>query len=481
VPARQTLLLALGYLAVAFGLYAGGLRGGLISDDWFLLRAPEIQELSAANLGAILAPSGTVSQTYVNYSPLHALLHALEVRAFGAWLPGFHAVNVVVHALVSALLVALFVDTGIPRWAALAAGTLFLVHPANVEAVAWISQLKTLSAAALAIGALLARRRRALSTLLFALALLAKAQAAFALPVLAALEWSEAGGRRDPARWRWLGAWALAFAAYAWLEGRVYAHVGAHSNPALAGDRLLHLRQIAAVAGRYLAMAATSEGVSTLHDPPLPVSWADPWWLGGALAIALLGWRCAIALRRRSVEAAYWIWAAAGFAPVSQFFPFVNPIGDRYLYFMLPGLYGGALLAGGELLARLPPRWRAAPETHRALAAAAIVAIGWFAARSIERIPVFQDDTSYLVDSALHYPDGVSGHVLRARGHARRGEVDEAMDELRAARRGGWTWVGILWTERDFRPLARDRRFPDFLHELGVKTTGGPPPAPPGP
>jgi hypothetical protein len=48
-------------------------------------------------------------------------------------------VNVVLHALNASLLVALLQRSKVPRFAAIAIGAIFLLHPANVEAVAWIS------------------------------------------------------------------------------------------------------------------------------------------------------------------------------------------------------------------------------------------------------------------------------------------------------------------------------------------------------
>ena len=81
----------------------------------------------------------------------------------------------------------MFRETGIPGRAALAGGLFFLVHPANVEAVAWASQLKTLAALSLSLLALLGLRRWPPAALsLFALALLAKASALAALPMAAA-------------------------------------------------------------------------------------------------------------------------------------------------------------------------------------------------------------------------------------------------------------------------------------------------------
>ena len=77
----------------------------------------------------------------VNYSPVQLLLHATVWELFGDWTPAHHVTNCVLHAVASLLLVVLFARCGVPRPAALLAGVFFLLHPANVEAVAWISQL----------------------------------------------------------------------------------------------------------------------------------------------------------------------------------------------------------------------------------------------------------------------------------------------------------------------------------------------------
>ena len=106
----------------------------------------------------------------------------------------------------------------------------------------------------------------------------------------------------------------------------------------------MRVRSIPAFAARYLVMASTSLGVAAFQEPPPALSWLDPWWLGGAVALAALAWRFAVVARARRPEAAFWLWAAVSYAPVCQIFPFVYPLGDRYLYFILPGLLGGVLL-----------------------------------------------------------------------------------------------------------------------------------------
>ncbi len=89
-----------------------------------------------------------------NYHPLTWLSHMLDVELFGANPAAHHLVNVVLHAVNSVLLFgALAALTG-ARGRSLAVASLFSVHPALVEAVAWIAERKELLAAGLAFGSL---------------------------------------------------------------------------------------------------------------------------------------------------------------------------------------------------------------------------------------------------------------------------------------------------------------------------------------
>ena len=468
------LLLIVTNFAIGALLYGPALRGAPISDDLITLYIPELQALSWANLRVIFDPGGPVSAALFNFAPVHALLHAFEIQLFGHDLLALHLVNVAFHALTSALLVALFIRTGIPRGAALLGGYLFLAHPACVEAVAWINQLKTTSAMSLAIGALLTHRRRpALATVLFGISLLCKAQAAVALPVLAVLEWTrDAGTSRfpTPRRWLWVAAWAAIFAIFAAFEAPVLVGLGTVERDAFATDSLLHFRTVVAIAGRYLAMAATGYGVSAMHEPPSANSWADPWWLFGLVVLLLLAARTAHAFRQRRSEAAYWVWAAVSYAPVSQVLTFVVMISDRYLYAVLPGLIGALLLAGRDAIEALRDEMlRRRVATGAAVAMGALAAV--FGAQVVtERAAVWRHPDSYLVDAALHYPDGATANALRARGLAQRGDGPGATAALRTARERGWTWVGSLFTDAAFNPVREDPSFQALIRELTEET-----------
>ena len=435
-PAAWPLIAFLGFAALALFVYREALHGPFVSDDFGYISAnPYTASLSAANVAAILDPRSDAKLHTANYAPVHLLLHALERQSFADRVLGYHLIGVLLHAANAALLAALLAASGLPRAWALWGGLLFVVHPANVEAVAWISQRKTHVALALTFAALLAwRRHEAGATALFALGLLAKASAACALPMAAAFTWVRGGGRRE---WIWLGAWAGILILYAIPQLAAIGHIGGVEVAAFA-DPWVQLRTLAAVGTRYLVMAATGYGVSAYQEPAPALSWLDPWWLTALPAGAFLAWRALQALRERREEAAWWIGAAAAFAPVSQIFPFLNPVADRYLYFILPGLLGGTLLAlAGSR------RMRALPRSSLALAAAALAVV--FGVQAAARARLWQNETFLYLDAATHYPDGSTAHYLRARRAAGEGDVAAAVAALRlASERGIDTWSAIL-------------------------------------
>jgi hypothetical protein len=458
--ARELALLAAGFAAVALLVFAPALKGPFLSDDLhYVATNPYVHELSLDNLLAILDPRSPATVFVVNYAPVHLLIHTLTWQAVGEQTTAHHVVNVLLHALGSALLAAVFARAGLPRLAAVLAALVFLVHPANVEAVAWISQAKTPAAFALSMMALLAHPRRPwLGALLFALALLAKPTAAFALPVAGLLDWTRDGR----VRWAWLSAWALLLAGYAVAEFATHERTGA-AEP-IDPDALVRLRTSLAIAARYAWMSATSLGVSTFHEPAPVRSWADPLWIAGAVLCAAIAVRSVVALRRRSPEVAFWAWAGASFFPISQLFPFLYPMADRYLYFILPGLLGGALFAARDLAARFAeraPAWL--PRAAAAVAVGLAVAFGWHAAA---RARIWTSPVLVLMDSARHYPSGRTASLVAARRAAQAGDRDAAIAALRRAWELGFNRFEQLQSDPSLASLRGDPRFEALVREI---------------
>ena len=87
---------------------------------------------------------------------------------------------------------------------------------------------------------------------------------------------------------------------------------------------------------------------------------------------------------------------------------------DRYLYFILPGLIGGTLLAGQAFVE--PLRLRLAPSLSRAtldkgLIGASVLVILLFAVRVHERAFVWRTGYSMMADAEAHYPQGMAAQT----------------------------------------------------------------------
>lgn len=458
--------------AVASILVLAPARGGdFVSDDLpNVVYNPYVQTLSRENLRAILDPAGEPAANTFNYAPVHTLMLALEWRLFGEDVRGFHVVNALVHAAAAALLAALLVARGLPLAAAGLCGAFFLVHPANVEAAAWIFQVKTTGATALALGALLLHPRRpALGLVLFGLALLTKASAAFALPM--ALVFTAQDGRRADgwrARAGWLVGWTMLLVPYAWLELGVLGRMQ-ESHAPLHPDPWVHARSVVALAGRYLWMAATGSGVAPSHDPPPALSWLDPWWIAGiALPVALAA-RTLWAWRGRREETAWWVGAAAGYLPVAQIgMTFLQPMADRYLYCALPGLIGGCAFALRDAWTR---RALSAVTIRRASAAGGAVAlavIALFALRSHAQAQHWRSAVTLALASAARYPDGLPAQLLEAQRSALRGDASGSVRALRAAVARGYDRFETLAEAPVYDAVRRDPAFQELLREMAA-------------
>jgi len=455
--------LALAYFAALLALYARALDGPFVSDDLhYVATNPYVHGLSWENVRAILSPWGPATVAVVNYSPVQLLLHATVWQLFGADVVPQHAISLFFHAVASVMFLLLLRRSGLSLVAALLGSLLFLLHPANVEAVAWISQLKSTAGLALGFGAVLAHPQRPrLALVLFALALLAKANSAAVLPLAFWLSWSRDGALRP----RWLCAWIAVFAAFSLVEWSAHQRAGA-AEAVLHHTPFVLLRTMCALAARYLAMAATGLGLSAFQEPEPAWSVLDPWWLASLPALALLGWRTIHVARARRPEAGWWIFGLVSFGPVSQIFPFLYPLADRYLYFILPGLLGGALCAATDLVLRVPAAHRRA--LGRVGLAVGVALCAFFAVRSVERAALWRSPFLLLADAARHYPDGVSANLARARAAAQRGDAGATATALHAALARGFNRFEQLDGDPAFDSVRQSASFQGVLREMAA-------------
>ena len=463
-----------GFLGLTLLLYRPCLDGPPISDDYAYLLNPWVVSPQPRDLASVLSPTSQATRTLHNYAPVRALLHALEWRLFPKDAPAYHTTNLMAHAVASTLLVAFLVDLGVAVVPAALAGGIFLLHPANVEAVAWMNQLWSPVALAFVLLALLALPRRpGWATAAFVLALGSKPLAVCALPTAAALEWCRSGSVGDApragggGRWRWLALWTLLCVAFS--VAQVRAAAGSGPLDPLYPNLAVAIRAIAVFAARYLVMATTSIGVAAFQEPPLPLSPWDPWWLASLAVLSLLAWRWWSRLRARDPEAIGWTWTVAAYAPVAQVFPFLYPMADRYLYFLLPGLLIATTLGFQQSLARIGDAERrgSAARLAAALALGLALFFGW---RTAGRVPLWRSEEALLHDSAARFPDGVSAQLLRSRRAAEAGDVEGAIAPLREAAGRGWDYYDSLLSHPAYARVRTDPRFQAFVRELAGRS-----------
>jgi len=195
-------------LIVALGLwvYAPALEGDWVGDDRaYILQNPLLRD--PAGLWKIWFAPGS----YFEYYPLHATVQWIEWQLWGQDTLGYHVITLLLH-LVGSLLVWRFLAKFGLRLAWLG-GLLFALHPAQVESVAWMSELKntlSLPPFLLAMGAYLdyeergRRRDYWLAVGLFFVAMLCKiSMALFPFVILLYAWW-----KRDRIGWRDLKACA---------------------------------------------------------------------------------------------------------------------------------------------------------------------------------------------------------------------------------------------------------------------------------
>ncbi len=136
-------------LAGNLALYHGAVDLGFLSvdDPDYVVNNPYIERLSRTNLKFIL------TQPYAaNYAPANLLSYALDVAvAGGKSARAIHLSSVLWHGAVVCLVYLLAFTIRRKLLTAMAAAALFLVHPAHVEVVAWLSSRKDLVATAFAV------------------------------------------------------------------------------------------------------------------------------------------------------------------------------------------------------------------------------------------------------------------------------------------------------------------------------------------
>jgi len=408
---RWQWLLPAGLFLLALLVYANTFQHGMMYswDDNRYLR--ENMLLRDPSPGAIVQ---IFSQFYfAAYIPVTLLTYWIEYNIWGLEPSGYHVVNVVLHALNSALVYLFLARLLKNRAVAALAAVLFVIHPLQVESVAWISERKNLLSMLFTLLAFLShirsaepdggRRWLALTWFLYLLAALSK-PTVVGIPLLfMAYDYLWAGlPLRDVIR-RNVVPLAIAAAAAVLI---IVAHAEAggikeyrgNSPVVTAGIMLMvYWDYVVSLVAPFNLNNFYLYDVSMLNQHQLSVV------LGALLVIGsvVFAWKQPLG-RPFSLFAVLWIWLLM--LPVSNIVPIAIERADRYIYFPGVAIFALVGLAVERLwYARTTPTWR------YGVTAAVAVAIGGLSMLTIQRNQVWTTEGTLWIDHLQDYPDSQTG------------------------------------------------------------------------
>lgn len=429
---------------LSLALYAPTLRNDFVTDDKLqILRNPLVLEgknLSHAFTGDVWSfsqqrPQDTrIGTNY--YRPLQLLVYAAEYQLFGDRPAGWHAVNVLLNAIVASLAYLLIASLASPRlafWSAL----LFAMHPIHTEPVAWVAALPELQCALFLLLAILFyhRSRNAASpsfavflSALFFLAALFSKEAALLFPFIllgyelfyrpSNFSLSSLAKRLSPA--------LLVLAVYLFARISALGGFAPRHNPgrAILSPWQLFLA-VPSVFARYIGKLLLPIHLNYFYTFPLTTS-ITLWFAAGVLAalfIAIAVWHFRAARPALSFALC---WLVLTLAPAFS----LNSVGvnfftERYLYIPSVGFAVVVAAAAVALFSRfsLP--------AFRSTFYAAITAVFVFCGLQTQRrIALFHDDYTLLLATVRDSPDSYIVQEQLAAAYFDRGDSDSALSHV---------------------------------------------------
>jgi hypothetical protein len=381
----QRLLRAALTTALVVVLYGNTLGNDFVWDDRLLARSPP-------PLGDVLG-----ARTGPYYRPLVMLTFHADRALFGDRPAGYHATNLLAHAATSVLTGELAVAVGLGPGAALAAALAFAAHPAQTDAVSYVSGRTDVLCALFLLLAVLLWRRAARATdghavaaaVAFTMALLSKEAAA---PLATALLVPGAHPATRPPR-----PYLPLAVAVAWA----LLYFGTAAAPPAAGSLAERAPGVLMVAASYVRLLVVP---TDLHLERFVAAdgWSAPALAAGAAVVAASLAALVLAARHVAGGAFLLAFAVLAYLPGAGLVPVYPAIADRWLFapehFLYVPLIGLAPLAAGAAAA-LPP---AVPRRFVATAAAALVL--WWSVLTIDRNRAWRDEATLFRDALRYAP-----------------------------------------------------------------------------
>lgn len=442
---RKTLGAMLGLIAVVAVAHGAALRNGFLYDDYHLI--VENPAVLSHAWAAVWTSTNAASRDAQGRGFRPATLSTFVIdHLLGDGRPAvYHATQLALHATAAWLVYRVATALGLAAVWAGAAALLVAVHPAQTEAVQYLSARSSVLSTVALLGSFLAylRWRRglkvgalgyAVSATLFALAVLSKEAAVVGVVWFAAYErlaggtaWAEIGRR--------VALYVAVAAATVAVSAALLADLG--SGATVSTDVAVATGLVAV--GRHLATWFVPVSIAPVSPQPW-IGWSDPAVWGAVGLLAIVSAAAAIFRGRRPVVTWGIVCGGSSLVPVMAL-PFVTNVAlfqPHRGYQAAVGLAIGTAAVAAELaqraLAATRSDWgrrtiRIAGSVAGAAVAVTMVVGDARAGRA------WRDEVGFWAEAVAQYPNEASYHHSLGAARLRAGDPSGAVEALTAAAR----------------------------------------------
>lgn len=402
-------------------------------DPSYILSNSLIRSWSLENLAGICTE--TVTR---NYAPITIFSYLLDHTIWGLQPAGYHVSNVIGHCICGVLVYVLTSRLTGSTFVAWTTAMLFLVHPVQVETVAWVSSRKGILSGIFMLWALVVRLRSDLQPkhdawyigLLIA-ALLSKALAVVLPPIVLLYDVLIRRDRVPDAIVRQFIPGLISLLLLLHTTGAQNSVMGG-----VRGHMELSLPEIVAVdvtiLWQYIGMMLWPADLCVLYDPP--TSGIAIQVLVGSIGLLIVG--ALIWSNRR--KAPLLMWAAATWLlllfPVLNFFRITTLMNDRYLYLPCIVFFAAVASAVEHASGLLMRRWRSEIRTAALMMCSLFISMA-ASRRTTEYLPVFSESERLWAYAMERCPQLVVVRIQMALTLYERGRTEEAIEVMETALR----------------------------------------------
>lgn len=421
--------IALGIVVAGLCVYAWSLGNGFVTlDDGLLIYAnPAVLELTSRSVWHVFT-----SYDPELYVPLTLLSYQLEHAVFGLHPTFFHLTSLCLHLGNALLVFWIGMRLTEKRAVGLLAALLFVIHPLNVEAVAWAAARKDVLSGFFcfaAIALFLEWREtgnttfRRLCTVAFFFGLLAKVSI-LSLPfLLVAIEWS----RRRPIKEAIVEQWPQ------WLLAVIFGIVAVigKSHALQASGPLTTLLLACKSTAFYLLNIILPTGLSVIYPQTGPVTLSAPEFVVSIVVVAAFFCLLLFIARRSRALALGLLLFLLALPP--NFLNFYKNHAlyfgsDRYAYIAGFGVFLFAAMLGNALIARASSR-----ATRGICGACMVMIMVAFGSLAAMQAKTWQDSQSLYLQTLRHYPNSWLAWSNLGQAYAQQNDDAKALEAFQQA------------------------------------------------